>query len=609
MNRWFSRGLIVLVLASLLGGGLTALASPPAQDQAISVTLYDGASQGLLSYEARGRGVASGAMIDLTVTNLSGKPLEVLVPPATRFVPTQPPAETSSLLPPSARLRLLPGAAENSLLRPLFQGGGQSGGATGNDSAGSPLRLMMPAALASYPKGIGRPVRQVNYPTVTVTLEAYCLNAHLDNPSASTLFTALPPENDEISRLIQAYNARSGGVSVVAMQIAVWILTNDVDLAFLEQVGYNPTDAELRDALLLLQEAGIDISDKQLGQIDLPPAPTPTPMFMPGQSTTARLRGSVVNEAREPVENALVLVAAIGPDRTRRSFDVTSERGRFETLLQLTETDNVIFTVRINNRAIGELEIPGADALTLAAQGGELLLIVSGGTPPPTSTPIPMPTPTQTPEGGAAGATPLAGPLFAVRLTQGVVNIRSEASTSSAVAGSLACGGAVAALDAQLVDADGYTWYHLAAGGWVRSDVVRTFGSQAEAEAAAANSQAVCNPPTPVPTPAPVQDAGGGSGGGTGGQPGGDSGSGGGAPVEPPPPPPPPTTNFNVTIINNASCTISGSLGPAGYSVGAGGSTTVSVPQGSHGFSGSGDCGSVAPATYTIDGDATITIG
>ncbi len=602
MNRWFSRVLIWLALASLLGSGLTALASPPTQDQAITVTLYDGASQGLLSYEARGRGVASGAMIDLTVTNLSGKPLDVLIPPATRFIPAEPPAETSSL-PPGARLRLLPGAGETAQIRPWLQGGSQGGAAMG-------MTLHMPAAMASYPKGVHRPHRQAQYPSQTVTLEAYCMNAHLDNPSAGVLFRAEPPADDEITRLINTYSARQERVSVVAMQIAIWVLTDDVDLDFLEQVGYSPTDAELRDALLLLQEAGIDISDKQLGQIALPPAPTPTPMFTPGQATTARLRGSVVNEARQPVENALVLVAAIGPERTRRSFDVTSERGRFETLLQLTETDNVIFTVRINNRAIGELEIPGAEALTLAAQGGELLLIVSSGTPVPTSTPIPLPTPTETPAGGASGSTPLAGPLFAVRVSAGGANIRAEASTSAAAIGTLACGGAVAALDAQTVDSAGYTWYHLAAGGWVRADVVRTFGSQAEAEAAAASSQAACAPPTATPAPAQGATGGatGGAGGDTGGQTGGDSGTGGGG-GEVAPPPPPPATSYNVTIVNNAPCTISGSLGPSGYSVGSGGSTVISVPAGTHTFSGSGDCGTVAPASYTIDGDATITIG
>src|SRR5690348_8638857 len=46
------------------------------------------AAQGLVSYEARGRGYASGAMIDLTVTNLSDSSLDVVVPAGMRFVPT-----------------------------------------------------------------------------------------------------------------------------------------------------------------------------------------------------------------------------------------------------------------------------------------------------------------------------------------------------------------------------------------------------------------------------------------------------------------------------------------------------------------------------------------
>ena len=57
----------------------------------------------------------------------------------------------------------------------------------------------------------------------------------------------------------------------------------------------------------------------------------------------------------------------------------------------------------------------------------------------------------------------------------GNVNLRSEATTSSAAAGTLAAGSG-AIVDQKTQGADGFTWYHLPHGVWLREDVVSTSG-------------------------------------------------------------------------------------------------------------------------------------
>ena len=56
------------------------------------------------------------------------------------------------------------------------------------------------------------------------------------------------------------------------------------------------------------------------------------------------------------------------------------------------------------------------------------------------------------------------------------VNIRSEPSTAAAVVRTLAAGESQS-VSTQTTGADGFPWFELTQGGWVRSDVIRTSGN------------------------------------------------------------------------------------------------------------------------------------
>ena len=127
-------------------------------------------------------------------------------------------------------------------------------------------------------------------------------------------------------------------------------------------------------------------------------------------------------------------------------------------------------------------------------------------TPAPTETPLPSPTvaPSLTPEptlpAVPAGMTAerLQPALWLVRVAPSDGNVRTEAAANSSILVKLACGSAPAQADvAASGDATGLKWYHLASGGWVREDIVKTYPDSATAEAAA--KAAKC---TAVPTAA-----------------------------------------------------------------------------------------------------------
>ena len=84
---WLVRVLVVLSLALPIGLTPGTVSAAP-DGQARSVDFFAAVESGQISYVARGRGVASGPMVELTLTNLSTEDLNVLLPPASRFVPS-----------------------------------------------------------------------------------------------------------------------------------------------------------------------------------------------------------------------------------------------------------------------------------------------------------------------------------------------------------------------------------------------------------------------------------------------------------------------------------------------------------------------------------------
>ncbi len=615
---------IALVL-SFAPGILQAQDDSP---QVVQVELIEGANAGLLTYEARGRGVASGAMIDITVVNESQMTIQVTIAAGTQFIPTDradaggdddryiavASGDHAKFLPPQAA---------------LAQGGGGQAGGVAVSATSPPMRPRMqgdipplpPPPVKRPPPGIGRSAYQAadSYYWST-TLTAYCLNAHLDNPSADTVFTAASAGDDDLTRVLQVYNGRPGSVSVIAMQIAVWIVTDDIDLDFLESVGYSPGTNDLRDALLLLQEAGIDITQYQLGQDGIPDEIPPPPVFEAGQTTPVTVRGAVVAADGTPADGASVIMLVRGPEHTQFRRDFTTGRGRFEGALDLYESDTVSILISYNAQEIGRLTYSAPDIYDLFAGGGELIISLTPAQPPPTGTTEPPPTetaepepteaPTQEPsvEPPPADATLLDPVLYGIHLNVNPANIRAEPNTRAAVVGLLSCGFPIVTLDAQTTDNAGFTWYRIQTGGWAREDVIAVYGSQSEAQVAAERNSTVCAPPPPPPPdePAPTGDDQQGQPQQPGQPPDNPPDSGGGSS----PPTATPSMIYTVTIINNAPCTISGALGPAGFSIPENGSANVVVPAGQHTLSAGGSCGSLPAQQVTIDGPGiSFTIG
>ena len=117
--------------------------------------------------------------------------------------------------------------------------------------------------------------------------------------------------------------------------------------------------------------------------------------------------------------------------------------------------------------------------------------------PQPTDTPQPTPTPEVTVPAVPAGMTAerLPAPLWVARVVASDGNVRTEAVANSKILSKLACGSAPVQADVEATgDATGLRWYHLITGGWVREDIVKTYPSAAEAEAAA--KAAKCAAPT-----------------------------------------------------------------------------------------------------------------
>lgn len=587
-----SKPLFLLLLLLCFGLLLSPAAGIQLQGEQspTEIDILEAIDKGMISYVARGRGVASGAMIELTVTNLIGEPLQLIIQPGTLFIPTNAatvdaPASdhlVSNILSDTVQLSV-PADGQN-IFSAAYQGGQGGGGGGGVYCSFCPPRADDPEA---------RPQHVAQTPhTDTFIVEAYCINAHLPNPTADTLYEIRPAGGDDLTRLLQHIDSRGGSSSVIATQIATWIITDDVDLDFLEEVGYGPSDAELREALLLLRDAGIDISDKLMGSVEIPPAPPEIPAFSPGVTTAITVRGTVVTAEGESVESAFVTITANGPDNRQVRFDLTSSRGRFEGTVNLFESDTVAMAVFALGRRVGALAFSARELYDFFKDGSEIVITLSSpSAPPPEPQPGDQPGPApEITEPDAApepteeaapplepGVTLLNPPLYGLHLNPDRGNVRDKPTTSgSTVTRTLGCGGPVVALDAFIETSSG-KWYRLESGGWVFETIVTVYDSKERADEVSRNSGSICNPSVPPPqtTPQdpsqpppddPAQPPGGGET-----DPGEEQG---------PPPTPIPTATFPVT--NNLSCNLSGNFGPVFVNLGPSQSTNVTLAYGSY---------------------------
>lgn len=127
----------------------------------------------------------------------------------------------------------------------------------------------------------------------------------------------------------------------------------------------------------------------------------------------------------------------------------------------------------------------------------------------PTDTPVPSPTATPSPVPPTATSTLTATPEptsppapegmdvevldpvhYAARIKTPGVNIRSEAKADSEVLAKYECGADPLTLDAAASGgADGQLWYHIAAGGWIREDVIEVYADLETAASAAKSAK------------------------------------------------------------------------------------------------------------------------
>jgi len=88
-------------------------------------------------------------------------------------------------------------------------------------------------------------------------LEAYCAEAHDDNPSADGLLTASESPNQDLARVFAAVDELAID-DLQVIQAAVWAVTDDIRASELEAVGYGLDEAGLAQAREIIAAAGLD---------------------------------------------------------------------------------------------------------------------------------------------------------------------------------------------------------------------------------------------------------------------------------------------------------------------------------------------------------------
>ena len=186
------------------------------------VTLADAISQGLVQASFSGRGSCAGDCILLTIKSLVAYPLEIT------------PASLGTVLTTTS-----PGA-QSMVLQQLQ---GVDYGSTYTPASTILLTDQNP---------------------VTYMFRAYCLDFHKANPSSSDQFTMTGTANPDVIKVLNAAATQPASVaSITAVQVAIWVVTNNVsqlDLSKTFPSGIN----EINNAKTILQAAGIDTSGKAL---------------------------------------------------------------------------------------------------------------------------------------------------------------------------------------------------------------------------------------------------------------------------------------------------------------------------------------------------------
>jgi hypothetical protein len=209
--------LIAAVAAALLvaGGPVAAQQSPPAATDAIS--LVDAIDGGLVRAEFTGTGSASGAAVLLRIARTSPDELTIFVPAGLLLVNAD-------------------DDEQDMVVRRLL--GTSIGGAR-----------YQPATLIEL-----RDDDEHVY-----VLEAYCLEAHRDNPSRGTGLTPAGFAHPDVVAVLEAVDRVSDAVDDISViQAAVWAITDNISADELNEIGYGLSDREAQLVADVLAAAGFD---------------------------------------------------------------------------------------------------------------------------------------------------------------------------------------------------------------------------------------------------------------------------------------------------------------------------------------------------------------
>ena len=93
-------------------------------------------------------------------------------------------------------------------------------------------------------------------------MDAYCLDFDKGNPSKQNEFS-LGDINSEIKKIFESADELTAAGSVAAIQIAVWVLTDDILQEELKE-RLDIDEEDIQNARFLLEKAGMDVSYKRL---------------------------------------------------------------------------------------------------------------------------------------------------------------------------------------------------------------------------------------------------------------------------------------------------------------------------------------------------------
>ena len=98
---------------------------------------------------------------------------------------------------------------------------------------------------------------------VDYLLEAYCAEAHDDNPSEGGVLT-LGDTNADLAAVLDAAMDTDAAGDLMVIQAVVWVVTDDVSVNDLQSVGYGLEEEQVALARQVIEAAGLDPASYRL---------------------------------------------------------------------------------------------------------------------------------------------------------------------------------------------------------------------------------------------------------------------------------------------------------------------------------------------------------